>query len=125
MRQKPEGVLIVDANARTLYSNARMAEILETSKAKMLGQLFFRYVHPEDVDFAKELLDSQNYGDTNFFRFRLCKEDGSAIWVEMLGSPIVDAHKRVIGTLGIFKMVKSLHSEDETLRLTVTAGYRG
>jgi PAS domain S-box-containing protein len=117
MPQRPDGILIVDANARTLYASKRMAEILGASRADMLGRRFFRYVFLEDVS-ALRLFDSQNYGDTNRFRFRLYKEDGSAIWVEMLGSPLLDVSEKVVGTIGVFKVLESVPSEGET-RLSV------
>jgi PAS domain S-box-containing protein len=112
MPQRPDGILIVDASARTLYASRGMANILGVSRADMIGRRFLRYVFVED--FSLRLFDSENYASVNFFRFRLYRENGSAIWVDMQGSPLLDASERVIGTIGIFKVVESAAYEDET-----------
>jgi PAS domain S-box-containing protein len=121
MPQRLDGILIVDANARTLYASKGMAEILGVSRADMIGRRFFRYVFLEDFA-SLRLFDSQNYADTNLFTFRLYREDGSAIWVEMQGSPLVDASERVIGTIGIFRVAKPVDSRDETLHELMQTG---
>jgi PAS domain S-box-containing protein len=112
MPQRPDGILILDASARALYASRGMAKILGVSRDDMIGRRFFRYMFVEDS--SLRLFDSENYANMNLFRFRLYRKNGSAIWVDMQGSPLLDASERVIGTIGIFKVVEWAPFEDET-----------
>ena len=47
-----DGIWIIDVNAQTVYANQRMAEILGTTPAEMVGHPSFDYVFPEDVPAA-------------------------------------------------------------------------
>jgi PAS domain S-box-containing protein len=49
MENHRDGIWIIDADAQTIYANERMAEILGTSPAEMIGQPSFAYLFPEDV----------------------------------------------------------------------------
>jgi PAS domain S-box-containing protein len=52
VEKAPDGIWIVDFNAQTVYANQRMAEILGTTPAEMVGHPSFDYVFPEDVPAA-------------------------------------------------------------------------
>ena len=47
----------------------------------------FAYVFPEDVDAAQRLFDAKARCDTKPFHFRLRRKDGSAVWVDVQGTP--------------------------------------
>jgi PAS domain S-box-containing protein len=64
-------IWILDINGQTVYANQRMAEILGTTPAEMIGHPSFDYVFPEDVPAAQRLFDARKRGDINPFHFRL------------------------------------------------------
>jgi PAS domain S-box-containing protein len=100
--EKPrDGIWIVDANACTVYANDRMAEILGTSPSQMVGQPSFTYVFPEDVEQAQRLFEIKKHGGIDPFRFKLRRQDGSSVWVDVQGTPMhnsVGAFKGIVGT---------------------------
>jgi len=51
MRQSrvADGIWIIDSEAKTLYANGAMAEILGTELSRLIGEPSFNYVFPEDV----------------------------------------------------------------------------
>ena len=104
MENGRDGIWIIGADAKTTYANERMAEILGTSPSEMVGRASFSYVFPEDVDAAQQLFDSKTRGDTKPFHFKLRRQDGSAVWVDVQGTPLYNAagiFKGIVGTFSV------------------------
>jgi PAS domain-containing protein len=55
MNKPGDGIWIIDAEAKTLYANDAMAEILGTEASRLIGEHSFKYVFPEDVSSAQRL----------------------------------------------------------------------
>ncbi len=102
MPQNPGGIWIIDAEGKTVYANQRMADILGVSIAELVGQPSFAYVFPEDVNSARRLFEAKARGDTNPFNFKLRRADGSAISVNVQGTPLHDAAGAFTGIVGTF-----------------------
>src|SRR5260370_42122542 len=49
------------------------------------------YVFPDDVNAAQRLFEATIRGDTNPFHFKLRRSDGSAVWVDVQGTPMHNA----------------------------------
>ena len=91
-----DGLWIINTEAKTVYASDRMAEILGTTPSEMKGQPSFDYVFPEDVTAAQRLFDFKKAGNRAPFHFRIRRKDGSAIWVDVQGTPLFNA-------AGVFK----------------------
>ena len=104
MEKPPDGIWIVDVKGQTVYANQRMAEILGTTPAEMVGHPSFDYVFPEDVPAAQRLFDAKKRGDINPFHFRLRCKDGSAVQVDVQGTPMYNAAGRFTGIVGTFSV---------------------
>lgn len=104
MTKLTDGIWIIDSDARTLYANAAMAEILGTTTSAMKGAPSFDYVFPEDRDAAQKLFDSKQRGEASPFHFRLRRADGSAIWTDVQGTPMHNAAGEFIGIVGTFSV---------------------
>ena len=104
MTKAVQGIWIIDAEANTLYANLAMAEILGTDISRLIGQPSFTYVYPEDATVAQQLFDSKSHGDAAPFRFRLRRADGSAIWVNVQGTPMNSAKGEFVGIVGTFEV---------------------
>jgi PAS domain S-box-containing protein len=105
-KQQDDGIWIIDTDAKTAYASERMAEILGTSPSEMVGCASFAYVFPEDVDAAQRLFDSKTRGDARPFHFKLRRKDGSAVWVDVQGTPMHNAagvFKGIVGTFSVSK----------------------
>lgn len=101
-----DGVWIIDIDAKTVYANARMAEILGTSHSEMLGRASFAYVFPEDQNAAQSLFNFKKTGDADTFQFRLRRQDGTAVWVNVLGTPMHNAAGKFSGIVGTFTVIE-------------------
>ena len=99
------GIWIIDGHACTMYANDRMAEILGTSRAEMLGKASFEYVFESDLPAAKNLFSQKQQGDSGTFKFQLRRKDGTAVQVEVQGTPMYDSTGKFNGIVGTFKEV--------------------
>ena len=104
VEKNPDGIWIINVEANTVYANERMAEILGTSPAEMMGRPSFTYVFPEDVEAAKHLFDSKTRGDSSRFHFKLRRQDGSAVMVDVQGTPMHNAKGVFQGIVGTFSV---------------------
>ncbi|MDP9113752.1 MAG: PAS domain-containing protein [Acidobacteriota bacterium] len=102
MEKMQDGIWIIDAEGKTLFANARMAEILGALVDQMIGQSSFEYVYPDDMSAAQRLFESKVRGDSKPFHFRLRRKDGSAIWVDVQGTPLQNAAGAFNGIVGTF-----------------------
>jgi PAS domain S-box-containing protein len=85
-----------------------MAEILKTTAAEMIGQPSFAYVFPEDVPAAQRLFEAKKQGDANPFHFQLRCKDGSAVSVDVQGTPLHNAAGRFNGIVGTFTVATEI-----------------
>jgi PAS domain S-box-containing protein len=99
-----DGIWIIDPNACTLYANAAMAEILGTDVSRLIGKQSFDYLHPEDVEAAQRFFEAKMRGDTAPFHFKLRREDGSSIWVDIQGTPMHSVDGQFMGIVGTFRV---------------------
>ena len=99
-----DGIWIIGADGRTIFASARMAQILGTSPTEMLGQNSFTYVYPEDMDAAQRLFEAKRNGDSKSFRFKLRRQDGSPVWVDVQGTPLHNAAGIFNGIVGTFTL---------------------
>jgi PAS domain S-box-containing protein len=116
MDNQPDGIWIIDAEANTAYASERMAEILGTSPPEMIGRPSFTYVFPEDVDAAQRLFEAKIRGDTKPFHFKLRRSDGSAVWVDVQGTPMHNAMGIFKGIVGTFSLSTEARPEIDRRR---------
>jgi PAS domain S-box-containing protein len=99
-----DGIWIIDNEARTLFANARMGEILGTSASELAGRQSFEYVFEEDAEAAQKLFDRKRAGELNAFHFRLRRANGSPIWVDVQGTPMHNPEGGFLGIVGTFRV---------------------
>jgi len=104
MEKHQDGIWIIDANGNTLYANQRMAEILGASAEEMIGEPSFVYVFPEDVAAAQVWFEAKKRGDASRFHFKLRRKDGSAVWVDVQGTPMHNHAGEFNGIVGTFSV---------------------
>ena len=102
MKKTSDGIWIIDVDGKTVFANARMAEILGVTVDQMLGLDSFDYVYTEDVPVAKRLFEAKVRGDSKPLHFKLRRVDGSGVWVDVQGTPLHNAAGVFNGIVGTF-----------------------
>ncbi len=122
-----EGIWEIDRDARTVFVNARMAEMLGHTVEEMIGRSSFEFVFPEDqMDGEKRMARAKGgiSARSNEFRFR--RKDGSALWALVSSSPQLDEQGNFIGSIAMTmditerrKAEEALRSSEERMRLAI------
>jgi PAS domain S-box-containing protein len=99
-----DGIWIVDTEGKTVYASDRMAEILGTDRTALVGKPSFDFVFQEDVEAAQRLFNWKKGGSAEPFHFRLRRADGSAVWVDVQGTPMQNAAGKFTGIVGTFSI---------------------
>lgn len=99
---RTDGIWIVDADAKTLYANGSMAEILGTTPEELAGTSSFAYLFQEDESTAQKLFEGKKQGENGSFHFRLKRKDGTPAWVNVQGTPMRNANGDFVGVVGTF-----------------------
>ena len=102
VRTANEGIWLIDTQARTLFINQRMAEMLGYPAEDLLGRAVPEFVFPEDLPSARERISSNLAGHFEQFDFRFRRKDGTALVVLACTSPVRDARGEITGALGMF-----------------------
>jgi PAS domain S-box-containing protein len=111
-----EGIWMIGMDARTVFANQRMAELLGTTVDRMVGDSSFRYVFEEEAEEAQRLFTSKMQGDREPFEYRLRRADGTAIRTRISGVPMTDEQGNVTGILGMFTDITEAYAAEHALR---------
>lgn len=119
-----EGIWLVDRDARTLFVNERMAELLGTSRDEMQGRAVPEYCFPEDLKDTRERIGNNLAGKPEQFEFRFRRTDGSALPVLAATNPLRDGQGRIIGAVGMFSDLSERKRAEAELQRSREALYQ-
>ncbi len=97
-----EGIWLIDTEARTLYANDRMAELLDVTPEEMLNHTVLEFVFPDDETDGYSHIRSNLLGNYEQFDFRFRCKDGRPVYALASTSPIRNGEGTIIGALGMF-----------------------
>jgi PAS domain S-box-containing protein len=105
-------IRILDRDGLIVYESESAERILGYPKGYMIGKNPMEYIHPDDVEHVKkdfgDVIDRINPGIPT--EFRICKADGAYIWVDSIGTNLLD----VPGVNGIVITTRPIQQRKET-----------
>ncbi|WP_200375835.1 sensor domain-containing diguanylate cyclase [Thiocystis violacea] len=96
-----EGIWTIDAEQRTNFVNARMAEMLGYPVEEMLGRSLLEFMSEEFRGIALNQIQQRRQGTREPHDFPLQRKDGGEIWALMSTTPLLDEKGRHRGTLAM------------------------
>ncbi len=113
-----EGIWLIDAAAKSLYVNDRMADMLGYPATEILERPVLDFCFPEDRVWTEERVLRNLRGEAEQFNARFRRRDGSELLVLACTSPVRGAQGDVAGALGLFTDVTARRqAEAERMRL--------
>ncbi|HEY0994657.1 MAG TPA: PAS domain S-box protein, partial [Gemmatimonadaceae bacterium] len=104
-----EGIWRLDPDGKTLYANARMAEMLGVTPAGMLGRPARDFIAPEDLESWLGHRADRAAGYTSTYEVRLLRRDGTRVPAMVTGSPVRSRSTgAVIGSVAVVADVSPL-----------------
>ena len=127
-----EGIWICDMNAKTIFVNKKMTEMIGYSEQQMMGKTPYEFMGEEAKDLAKSNLARRLKGHCDRYEQKYIRKDGSTLWAIASATPLLNKSGHVVASLGMItditarkKTEQSLQENQqnlETLADTVTTG---
>ena len=96
-----DGIWEFDIQARTVYVNQRLADMLGYTPQEMLGCELFEFTDEAWAEVARERFATRLSGQPAQHEFQFRRRDGSPLWVRVAGSPLRDEAGAVVGVMGV------------------------
>ncbi len=111
-----EGVWLRDAEARTVFVNRRMCEMLGYTAAEMMGRPVHDFMDADSRDAADRRFAQRRKGECQQHDIRYKHKDGSDVWAIVSASPLYDDDGVFIGGLGMITDITERKRHEETIR---------
>ena len=106
-----EGVLVLDAEGRISYANERMAAMLGTSPAELLGRPAGDFMDPEGAAAAAARLEQRRAGLGGSAETKIVGADGTERWVWATAAPVFDVAGHYQGLVALASDFTERHLE--------------
>lgn len=111
-----EGIWTLDENGQTTFANSVMAQMLGHSRDELMGRSVFDFIPPEDLELGKARLASLMAGNHVGLDFRFRRKDGSDLWTQASGAPMMDPSGKVVGALGMLTDITKRREAEDRLK---------
>src|SRR5579872_3838542 len=100
-----------------LIVSERMAEITGLPAGEMRahnGEVFYRYVHPDDVGPLRTMGEALMVEGRYEVEFRVIRPDNrQVVWIYSAGVALRDAHGAIQRVIGVMRDITAKHTEDD------------
>jgi PAS domain S-box-containing protein len=110
-----EGILTTDANGRATFVNQRLSDMLGVAQEEILGKSMLEFVYIDDRPAAIERFRAGHQATLYSYDFRLCRSDGSPVWVSSSANPLHDDAGAFAGVLAMFTDISERKRAEEAL----------
>ena len=111
-----EGIWAVDRDAKTLFANSRMAELLRARVEELVGTPVSAFCFPEDTAEARARIAANLTGQRMDFEFRFRRTDGTPLYVLAATAPLYGPGGEIAGALGGFLNIAERKAAEEHQR---------
>lgn len=110
-----EGILIIDESHRITFMNRRLMEMLGYSDADLHQKHLEFLIFPEDLAEHHLRLSERRQGMPARYERRVRRKDGSALWVLVSASPLMDENGIFRGSLSMLTDITARKTAEEEL----------
>jgi hypothetical protein len=94
-----EGIWILDAECKTTFVNAKIAQMLGYSVDEMMEMSVFAFLDAQGQAIAAQHLERRRQGIAEQYDLQFHRKDGSHLWTLISSNPIFDKAGQYVGTL--------------------------
>ncbi len=118
-----EGVWVIDKEARTVFANRKMAQMLGYSVDEIKGRSLFEFMDDEMQKIAEINFEKRQKGIVEQHDFRFTRKDGGIFWAIISTNPLYDNDGNFTGALAMVtditvrkQMADTIEASREKLR---------
>jgi PAS domain S-box-containing protein len=110
-------VAIIDKNAVFRYISPSVETIVGYAVEDMIGKVCFLYIHPDDApSVSEQFFRSWERREAARVQYRGLRADGSYIWLETYGTPILDDNGNTIAANLVIRDIDDRKKMEEALQ---------
>ncbi len=110
-----EGIWLLDSEARTIYANARLAEMLGYSVAEMIGRRNLEFMDEAAQEQSRRNWEKRRAGFSSRHEFRFRRRDGTDLWAQVSAVPI-EGEDGFVGALAMVSDISERKLVETALR---------
>jgi len=110
-----DGIWMLDQDDRTVFVNARMAEMLGCDVAEASAQPWPSFLDDENRAIVLRHAEARRRGEPGRYDLEFRRKDGARLAVDCTARPVFDAAGRYAGTLQLFTDITERKREEERL----------
>ncbi len=111
-----EGIWVLDAGARTLFTNDRTAQLLGYEVSELRGRSIVDFMEESSRRKAEGTFIERLRTFSQQHEVRFQRKDGTVFWALVSGSPIRDEQGQSVGALAMLTDISELKQTEEALR---------
>ena len=112
-----EGLAQADNDGVLHFVNDRFCEMVGYTRDELIGrQGDILLAYPEDIALMREKIRLRMKHIADQYEVRIRRKDGTIVWLEIGGAPVVDAAGNVVGSIGVHNDVTERRMAEEALR---------
>jgi PAS domain S-box-containing protein len=111
-----EGIWMINAEAKTIYVNHRLAEMFGYTVNEMLGHSAFDFIDDSNHEEAKRRIERRKRGMKDQYDFKFKRKDGSVLWASVSANPMLDDDGEFIGNFSMISDISDRRRAEEALQ---------
>lgn len=110
------GVISIDANAKIIYVNRQVSDMLGYTDKEMTGYKLFNFVNKEEQVKLNKHLQLRRNGIRETYELKFVRKDGSDLWTLISANPLFNAKSQYIGSVGIMTDITARKGVEKALK---------
>lgn len=111
-----EGIWLCDKEARIIFVNKRLTEMLGYSHEEMIGKIAFEFISPDELENSINNFERRLAGFKDQYEKKIRCKNGSFIWTSITALPFKDSSGNIIGALGMITDITENKRYQEELK---------
>ncbi|RXA19856.1 PAS domain S-box protein [Methanosarcina sp. MSH10X1] len=114
-----EGIWIGDPEARTIYVNKRMAEMLGYTQDEMIGKFAWDFADEAGRPLIKGYIERRWQGIDERYEFKFIRKDGSPLWAIVSSKALFDKAGKFTGSMSMLTDITGRKEAEAKLKETL------
>lgn len=111
-----EGIWSLDEDHRTIFVNAKMAEMLKYEMEEMTGLNIELFIFEEDLPDQAQRVANRRRGVAEQYERRWRRKDGQEVWTIVSATPIIDSGHHYRGSFAMLTDITTRKKAEEAIR---------
>ncbi|MGB9938915.1 PAS domain S-box protein [Methanosarcina sp.] len=114
-----EGIWIGDPEARTIYANKRLTEMLEYAPYEMIGRFAWEFADEKDKPIVKKNIERRREGIDESYEFKFIRKDCSPLWTIVSSKSLFDKDGKFTGSMSMLTDITRRKEAEAKLKETL------